>query len=191
LSVPAGFDQVSATQPYYRSTYVLVFPKGKGLDGVHSSDDLLGLPQEQVAKLRIGLYDRSPASQWLARHRMVDNGVPYQIMNADPAFFPGQDIERDLVSGKIDAAIVWGPIGGFFVKHTHTPELTVAPMRSEPNLQMEFSIAMGVRYGEPKWKAQVESLLARHAGDIQDILHEYAVPTVAIPPAAPDQDGKK
>jgi ABC-type amino acid transport substrate-binding protein len=29
MSVPAGYDQVAATTPYYRSTYALVFPKGK------------------------------------------------------------------------------------------------------------------------------------------------------------------
>jgi quinoprotein dehydrogenase-associated probable ABC transporter substrate-binding protein len=189
MGVPAEFDQVSATRPYYRSTYVLVYPKGKGLDGVHSSDDLLGLPQEQVKRLRIGLYDRSPASQWLARHRMVDNGVPYQIMNADPDFFPGEDIERDLVAGKIDAAIVWGPIGGYFAKRVHAPELAIVPMRSEPNVPMEFSIAMGVRYGEPHWKAQVESLLKRHADEIQGILRDYGVPLVEIP-AAKDKDDK-
>ena len=44
MSVPAGYDQVSATQPYYRSTYALVYPKGKGLDGVRSGADLEALP---------------------------------------------------------------------------------------------------------------------------------------------------
>lgn len=190
MGVPAEFDQVSATKPYYRSTYVLVYPKGKGLDAVHSSDDLLGLPQEQVSRLRIGLYDRSPASLWLARHRLVDNGVPYQIMNADPDFFPGEDIEHDLVDGKIDAAIVWGPIGGFFAKHAKAP-LAIVPMRSEPGVPMEYSIAMGVRYGEPHWKAQVESLIERHRPEIEGILHDYGVPLVEIPAAPKDKDDPK
>jgi hypothetical protein len=44
MSVPAGYDQVSATSPYYRSTYALVFAKGKGLDGVRSGADLAALP---------------------------------------------------------------------------------------------------------------------------------------------------
>ena len=29
MGVPAGFDQVSATKPYYRSTYALVFRKAR------------------------------------------------------------------------------------------------------------------------------------------------------------------
>ena len=176
MGVPAGFDQVSVTKPYYRSTYSLVYPKGKGLDAVHSSDDLLALPRDRLATLRIGLYDRSPASQWLARHDLVDRGVPYPMMNADPAQYPGQLIERDLEQGKIDAAIVWGPIAGFFAQRAHSPELVVAPMRSEPGLAFDFAMAMGVRYGEPAWKQQVEALLVKHRSEIQAILRDYGVP---------------
>jgi hypothetical protein len=39
-------------------------------------------------------------------------------------------------------------------------------------------MAMGVRYGEPKWKKQIEDLLAKHQGEILTILREYGVPLV-------------
>ena len=185
IGVPADFDQVSATKPYYRSTYALVFAKGKGLDTVHSSDDLLALPRDKLATLRIGLYDRSPASQWLARHDLVDRGVPYPMMNADPAQYPGQLIERDLEQGRIDVAIVWGPIAGFFARRLHSPELVVAPMRSEPGLAFDFAMAMGVRYGEPAWKQQVEALLVKHRSEIQAILRDYGVPLLDTAASTP------
>lgn len=181
LSVPAGFEQVAATRPYYRSTYALVFPKGKGLDGVKNSNDLLALPAETLRKLRIGVYDRSPASQWLARHDLVESGVPYAMMSPDPDMYPGQLIERDLAQGRIDAAIVWGPIAGFFARRVRSPELLLAPMKSEPGLPFEYSIAMGVRHGEPEWKKQVEDLIARNQGQILAILREYGVPLVPEP----------
>jgi mxaJ protein len=183
LGVPAGFDQVSATKPYYRSTYALVFPKGRGMDGVRTSDDLLALPPEKLRALRIGVYDRSPASQWLARHGLVDRGVPYPMMNPDPEQYPGQIIERDLAQGRIDAAIVWGPIAGYFARRVRSPELLVAPMKSEPGLPFDFSMAMGVRYGEPQWKKQIEGLIARHRVEILAILREYGVPLVEEPTA--------
>jgi mxaJ protein len=185
MGVPAGFDQVSATKPYYRSVYSLVYPKGKGLDAVHSSDDLLALPRDKLATLRIGLYDRSPASEWLARHDLVDRGVPYPMMNADPAQYPGQLIERDLEQGKIDMAIVWGPIAGFFARRMHAPELVVVPMKSEPGLAFDFAMAMGVRYGEPAWKQQVEALLVKHRSEIQAILRDYGVPLLDTAASAP------
>ena len=185
MGVPAGFDQVSVTKPYYRSTYSLVYPKGKGLDAIRSSDDLLALPRDKLATLRIGLYDRSPASQWLARHDLVDRGVPYPMMNADPAQYPGQLIERDLEQGRIDVAIVWGPIAGFFARRVHSPELVVVPMRSEPGLAFDFAMAMGVRYGEPAWKQQVEALLVKHRSEIQAILRDYGVPLLDTAAPAP------
>jgi quinoprotein dehydrogenase-associated probable ABC transporter substrate-binding protein len=178
MGVPAEFDQVSATKPYYRSSYMLLFARGKGLDAVHSSDDLLALPPDKLRTLRIGVYDRSPASTWLARHGLVERGVPYPIMSPDPDEYPGRTMVQDLTHGKLDAAILWGPIAGYFAKRTRSPELQIAAMRSEPGVPFDFAIAMGVRYGEPQWKQQVEGLIARHRSEIDAILREYNVPLV-------------
>ena len=116
MGVPVGFEQVSVTRPYYRSTYALVYAKGRGLDGVRSTQDFLGLGPERLKKLRIGIHDRSPASEWLNKHQLVDQGVPYKMLDANPAQYPGELLEKELADGKIDVAIVWGPIAGFFAK---------------------------------------------------------------------------
>lgn len=185
LGVPAGYGQVAATKPYYRSTYALVFPRGKGLDSVTSGADFLALDPALLKTLRIGVYDRSPASAWLAKHALVDQGVPYKIMNADPAQYPGEIIERDLSAGRIDVAIVWGPIAGFFARRVKSVPLTVVPLKSEPSIRFDYQIAMGVRRGEPQWKAQVESLIDAHQAEIQAILREYGVPLVDASYSAP------
>lgn len=178
MSVPVGFDQVSGTKAYYRSTYALVFPKGKGLDDVKSSAEFLALGKERLSKLRIGIYDRSPASEWLTKHGLVESGVPYKTMNADPEQYPGDIIERDLAAGKLDVAIVWGPIAGFFAKRVKAPALAVVPMKSEPGVRFDYQMAMGVRYGEREWKQQVETLLESKQADIRAILEEFGVPLV-------------
>jgi mxaJ protein len=185
MSVPVGFDQVSATKAYYRSTYALVFAKGKGLDDVKSSADFLALGKDRLSKLRIGIYDRSPASDWLTKHGLVDSGVPYKIMNADPEQYPGDIIEKDLAAGKLDVAIVWGPIAGFFAKRIKSPALAVVPMKSEPGVRFDYAMAMGVRYGERDWKQQVETLLESKQADIRAILDEFGVPLVDDSFAAP------
>ena len=183
MGVPDGFDQVSATKPYYRSTYALVYAKGVGLDGVKASADLLALPAARLKSLRIGVFDRSPASDWLARHDLVAQGVPYQMMNADPAQYPGEIIERELAGGKIDAAIVWGPIAGYFAQRAK-PALRVVPLKSEPGVRFDYPMAMGVRYGEREWKQQVEGLLESQRAEIQAILREFGVPLLEDLPAA-------
>ena len=178
MGVPVGFDQVSVTKPYYRSTYALVYAQGRGMDGVTSSDQLLALSPDKLKKLRIGVYDRSPASEWLNKHQLVDQGVPYQMLNADPSQYPGEILEKDLVTGKIDAAIVWGPIAGFFAKRVAAPRLVVVPMKSEPGVKFDFQMAMGVRYGERDWKQQVEQFLEKRRPEIQAILRDFGVPLV-------------
>ena len=184
MGVPVGFDQVAVTKPYYRSTYALVVAPGEGLESVRSIEDFLQLDRAKLAKLRIGVYDRSPASDWLVKHGLVDSGVPYQIMNADPLQYPGEIIEKDLATGKLDVAIVWGPIAGYFAKRVKSPGLTVIPMRSEPGVRFDYQMAMGVRYGEREWKQQVETLIDTNQAEINAILREYGVPLVAEASAA-------
>jgi mxaJ protein len=184
MGVPEGFDQVSATRAYYRSSYALVFSRGKGMDAVKSVDDFLALPKDKLKSLRIGVFDRSPGSIWLARHGLEDQGVPYMALNADPDYYPGLIVERDVAQGRIDVAIVWGPIAGYYAKRAAAPGMVVVPMRSEPGVPLEGQIAMGVRHGEPEWKKQVEAFLDRRKDAITGVLHEYGVPLLELQGAA-------
>ena len=178
MSVPVGYDQASATIPYYRSTYMLVYPKGKGLDQIKSGTDLLALPPDARSKLSIGVYDRSPGSTWLARHGLEAQVKLYPIMSPDPEQYPGEIIEKDLAQGKIDAAIVWGPIAGYYAKRVHSVDLVLVPLKSEPGVKFDYEIAMGVRYGEREWKETVEKLITDNQVAITQILHEYNVPMI-------------
>jgi mxaJ protein len=178
MSVPAGYDQVAATTPYYRSTYALVFPKGKGLDTVRSAADFLALPAELRNRLRIGIYDKSPASEWVVRHGLEAQAKPYLMLSPNPEQYPGEIIEKDLAQGTIDAAIVWGPVAGYAAKRVRNVELVVIPLRSEPGVKFDYAIAMGVRYGEPEWKETVQKLIVDNQPAITAILREYNVPLV-------------
>jgi mxaJ protein len=178
MSVPAGYDQAWTTTAYYRSTYVLVYPKGKGLDQVRTGSDLFALPSDLRSKLTIGIYDKSPASTWLVKHGMEAQAKPYQMLSPNPEQYPGEIIEKDLAQGKIDAAVVWGPIAGYYVKRVTNVALAMIPLRSEPGVKFDYEIAMGVRYGEPEWKATVEKLITENQAAITAILREYGVPLV-------------
>ena len=176
MGVPESYDQAWPTKPYYRSTYALVYRKGKGLDEVKSGADLFALPADVRGKLRIGIYDKSPAAAWLVKHGMEPQIKPYPIMSPDPDQYPGQIIDRELARGTIDVAVVWGPIAGYFVKRVHDVELVVVPLRSEPGVKFDYAIAMGVRRGEAEWRATVDKLIADNQAAITAILREYGVP---------------
>jgi len=105
------------------------------------------------------------------------------MLNADPEFYPGEIIEKALASGEIDVAVVWGPIAGFFGRRVQQPKLVVLPLASEPGVRFDYEIAMGVRFGEPQWKATVERLLTENQPAIEQILRSYGVPLL-------DEQGK-
>ncbi|HZP91463.1 MAG TPA: quinoprotein dehydrogenase-associated putative ABC transporter substrate-binding protein [Burkholderiales bacterium] len=175
-SVPADWDQVSATAPYYRSTYVLVYAKERKITAA-TEDEFLALDRTVLSQLKIGIYDRTPATRWLLKHDLVDQGVPYRLMNANPDFYPGKLVE-DVAAGKIDAAIVWGPIGGFFAKRVPGVELAVLPLKSEPGVRFDYAISMGVRRGENEWRSRIQQALEASRDEIAQVLREYNVPVV-------------
>ncbi len=184
MDVPAGFSQGTAsTKPYYRSTYAMAFPRGKALAGVTSVEQFLALPQEKLAKLKIGIIDKSPASDWMAKRGLLDIGVPYRVLVADPDQSSGGIIEADLIAGKLDAVIVWGPIAGYYAKRYPQADLLVLPMQSEHNVRFDFEIAMAVRIPDKALKQTLDELIVRNQSKIEAILNDYGVPL--LPPAPP------
>lgn len=173
---PSGAEMASTTKPYLRSTFAMVYVKGKGLDSVVTPDDLLKLPADQLAKLKLGAFAQSAPVDWLVRNGLTTQIVPYQTMSGDAANYPGEIVERDLVDGKLDAAFVWGPIAGYFGKKVSAAEIVVVPFKPQPAYQFDYSISMGVRYGEKEWKDRIEKLIDANRTRIQGILASYNVP---------------
>jgi ABC-type amino acid transport substrate-binding protein len=112
------------------------------------------------------------------KHGLEAQGVPYPMLSPDPDQYPGALIENDLAHGRIDVAIVWGPIAGYYAKRVNDVKMVVIPLQSEPGVKFDYAIAMGVRYGENEWKATVEKLIVDNQGAITAILREYGVPLV-------------
>ena len=73
---------------------------------------------------------------------------------------------------------MWGPIAGYYAKRVRNAELAVVPLKSEPGVKFDYEIAMGVRYGEPEWKASVQKFITDNQAAISAILREYNVPLV-------------
>lgn len=179
LGVPQGFDQVATTQPYYRSSFVALLPKGAPWDSVHNSAELAGLLQDaSQANLRIGVMDRSPASTWLGKHGLDKLGVPYQLMNPNADQAPWLPLTQDLQANKLNLAILWGPIAAQVVQQDG--RFRVLPMVSENGVKFDFSIAMGLRYGEPAWKQEVQAALDAEQEAIKQVLTQAGVPLLPL-----------
>jgi ABC-type amino acid transport substrate-binding protein len=117
----------------------------------------------------------------LFNHELFDQTVPYQALSADPDEFPGRIISSDLAAGKIDVALVWGPIGGYFARQSKQP-LRVVPFVTTAQLKFDYSLAMGVRQPDRAWRDTVDAVIARRQTEIDHILDEYAVPRLELSP---------
>lgn len=187
MGVPAGWGQVSTTEPYYRSTYAVTFRQDGPFQGVDSGDAFLERLKALGPKAahRVGVYDKSPAARWLQDAGLMDAAELYMIQSPRSDQYPGEIIEHELVDGRLDAVIVWGPIAGYFARQIKQPALAVVPLKSAAGVRFDFPIAMGVRQGEPKWKARVQEQIDRNREAIQAILADYGVPLVADEDATP------
>lgn len=179
MGLPKGYELAITTDPYYRSTYALVYVKGRDLDDIRSAQDLIDMPEERRQKLRFGMASRNPGNAWLQKHGMLDRlVVAYASQVGDPNIRPGQLEQKDLLDGRIDVTILWGPIAGFFAKTTKDAEIQVIPLSSEPGVPLDYAISAGVRFGDKEWRDELNGLLERNEEQIQELLEEFEVPLV-------------
>jgi mxaJ protein len=170
----------TTTKPYYASTYVAVFSKGGKLGDLDSASELAQKARHNRA-IRIGGFDVGPGADWLNQYGLLPQLVPYRAQSGSRKVSPGR-IVKDVADGKIDAALVWGPIGGYYAQRYKSANLEVLPLKSSnPNLRLRYGISMGMRYGEHKWMRTIERLIHQNKKQIHDILVAYDVPLVPIP----------
>ncbi|MGR8934590.1 MAG: quinoprotein dehydrogenase-associated putative ABC transporter substrate-binding protein [Gammaproteobacteria bacterium] len=188
MSVPAHYDRALTTKPYYHSTYVLLIAKKRGWDDIKQAAQLGDLDDARRAKLRIAMFDRGPGTAWLQQNDLLEQGVPYQTLSGDNENNTAMTIAKDFKAGKIDMAIIWGPMAGYVLSQAPKGSYTAMPMVSEPGMKFDFSIAMGVRRGDEARKKQLDALIDKNQAKIDAILRSYGIPLLPIPKSAPRKD---
>lgn len=177
IGVPKGFELTATTQPYMRSTYALVFKERDEFAALAAPEDLMKLPPERLRQLRVGVFGRSPGADWLLRNGLLAHAVFYAPQSGDPAESTAHVVEQDLIDGKTDMAIVWGPIAGFLVgQHQDSPAWRALPFKPDPTIKFDYEISMGVRFGEKEWKQTLDEWIGAHRDEVRSILASYHVP---------------
>ena len=176
MGVPVGFELAMTTPAYYRSTWAMVIPKGKGLDDLRTPDDLLKIDPAKLKSLRFGLFARTPPTDWLLKNHLFDQAQAIPPQSGDPEAYPGEMVDKQLAAGNIDAAFVWGPVAGYFAKHSKEPGMLVVPFPPSRDVKYDYEIAMGVRFGEKDWRDRIAGLVASKKKEIDAILLSYGVP---------------
>jgi mxaJ protein len=177
MGVPSSFELALTTSPYYRSTYVFVYRKDRGLS-VRSFDDAI------LRKVKVGVqmigddYANAPPAHALSKRGIIQNVKGYTVYGDYSQDNPPARIIDALINGEIDVAVVWGPLAGYFAKRAAVPVeiVPVSPQIDRPFLPFVYDISMGVRRGEDAFKEELESIVERKRPEIESILDEYGVP---------------
>lgn len=174
MGVPPDYDPLMTSKPYYRSGHVFVWRKESGYDiNDYDSPDL--------KKGLVGTTDKSPTTVPLNDNGIIGNAKPYRIqrnLNNKPSL-----MIDDLAEGKIDVAVAWGPIGGYFAKQSKVPmEVRLAPEYEKRNARGKtyWNISIGVRHGDKQRMKEIQAALDRNHDKILAILDEYGVPHVPV-----------
>jgi mxaJ protein len=178
--LPEDYELALTTRPYYRSSYVAV-----------SQPDLhiVSLDDPVLRELRIGVqligddFANTPPAHALSRRGIVDNVVGFLVYGDYAKPSPPAEIVRAVASGKVDLALVWGPLAGYFAARQQPPLAVTSLAADDPDLPFAFDIAMGVRKEDRARRDLLDEVLARRKPDIDRILAEYRVPRLDRAPA--------
>jgi len=169
MGTVAGDDLMQNTNPYYHTTYVLVFRRG-----AEAPPERLDDPR--MKSLRLGAIARTPPVDLLVRHGLLDNTRFFRLAVDTRIETPGADLVRAVAEGELDAALVWGPIAGYQAKAKNLP-IEMRALPTEPGAtRMDYRITMGVRGQEPEWRRRINTAIRERQGEIDGILREYGVP---------------
>lgn len=167
-----GHELVLNTNHYFTSVYTLIVPREGDLAEVQT------LADAALKGRRIGIIAGTPPSAHLARNGLIAKAKAYNLVVDRRHESPAIDMLDDLSAGEIDAAILWGPLGGPLVK-TGYSDLKVVPLiREELPPRLFFRITMGVRQGEKVWQRRLNSLIRRNQDEINTLLVNAGVPLV-------------
>ncbi len=187
MGMPAESDMVLTSQPYYHSTYVLLIAKNRGFDDIQDSWQLGQLPENRKAKLKMAMFDRGAGTDWMQKHDLLEQGIPYQSMTGDEQHNVAMQISDDFKAKKIDAVILWGVLAGHVIAQSPNAYLVI-PMKSEAGVKFDYQMAMGVRKNDKERKAQLDKLITEKSTEINAILSQYHIPLLPIEAAPSKKD---
>jgi mxaJ protein len=177
IGVPAQYELLQTTRPYYRSAYAFVTRHDQRMR-IDSFDD------ERLRKMRIGVqvigddYSNPPAAQALAVRQLAANVRGFTVYGDYSQPDPQRELVDAVASRRVDVAVVWGPLAGYYARQQKTP-MDVVPIavdRDGPGMVFAFDIAMGVRRGDTALLQAVNDVIARRGAEMKRILATYGVP---------------
>ena len=180
MGVPAAFELARPTRPYYRSTYVFVSRRDRGLN-LRSFDDPRLHQWTVGVQLTGDDYENPPPAQALATRGVISNVRGYTVYGDYSKPDPQRALIDAVAERQVDVAIMWGPQAGFFASRVDVP-LDIVPVSPEvdlPFLPFVYDIAMGVRRDDQSLYDQLDGYIENHQEEIDELVRKFEFPGTA------------
>jgi len=190
MGLDTADPRVLATKPYYRSGYVFIYRQDRGLNvqdwnsldlrKLHRFAIIPGTPAETMLKV-IGKF----AENFHYMHSLVDfKSRRNQYIRFDP-----ERLVREVVDGKADIAILWGPLAARYVKQSTVPlQMVLIPdqnVRSDgEKVAHHYDQSFGVRKDDVTLLQQLDQALESAAPEVTAILSAEGMPLLPLETAA-------
>ncbi len=174
--IASGVDHAATTRPYYRSTYVFVSRKSAPL-GHLTLDD----PRLRSATIGVQMIGNdatnTPPAHAIASRGITANVRGYMVYGDYGRPNPPAAIVEAVEERKVDVALVWGPLAGYFASRSRVPlRLDAVTPAADPRWPMSFDISMAVRRDDRELLERINAALERERPAIEAILERYHVP---------------
>jgi mxaJ protein len=172
LGVPTGMRGVAITAPYYTSSYAFVTPARSDLAVASFTDEHL---QGRRIGLQILEEDLSPPSLPLIRAGYAAQIVGFESFGAREG-----DVVKAVADGRVGVAVVWGPVAGYFARHSPVPLQVrpVSPAYKFAGVPFTYPIGFGVHKQDTALLQQLNESIQRLQPQISRVLAQFSVPTV-------------
>ena len=173
ITFPAIHELVQNSNPFYSSSYVMMTLEERNINIKSISDPII-----KEKNYKIGIIHATPPTSHVAKNKLFEQAKFYR-QAADPRKQkPWKDVTNDLVEGKIDIAILWGPYAGYETKLAKK-KIKLVPLTKEEKVgrgTMVYRFTMGIRRNEPEWGETINDLIKDNQEEINEILREYNIP---------------
>jgi mxaJ protein len=168
VDVPYASENVTATDPYYISSYVFIYPKSKNYP-------ISSLDSPVLKTLRIGFEADTPAQTGLQMRALILHSMAFDVGDT-PGASPVEMLDA-LRSGRIAVGITWEPAIGYYLQKR--PDVAVVTVPNTRALgspeQYAFPMAMGVRKGNTALQTRLNAVISRGKPELTAILSRYGI----------------
>jgi len=168
MDVPYAAGNILASDPYYISSYVFIYPKKKRYD-------ISSMDSPALKNLRIGFEADTPAENGLKLRTLILHATPFDSTDAPNA--ETDEMLQALAVGKIAVGVTWEPAVGYYLRSL--PQYTVVAVpnsRSQGSPeQYAFPMSMGARLGDLAMRNRLNRVIASHKAQLAAILTRNGV----------------